>query len=139
MRFKNSLRALMQRRRMGMVRVAVATVFAVAVVHSSQSLATEEDTQAWLAAFATKSIDDRWIAYMEVQTRFSDDTSRLSQTLLRPAVGYRLSSNISVWAGYGPIESEGVITTAIINKNQLVADAPCQGRAYLASKRNNIL
>jgi len=108
MHFKKILCALIQRRVTGMARVATGIIFAVAAVHSPQPLAVEEDVQAWFATFATKALDDRWIAYMEVQGRFGDDIGRLSQTLLRPAVGYRLSSNMSIWAGYGYIETERV-------------------------------
>ena len=42
-----------------------------------------------------------WRWYMEVQGRHRDGASDLDQSLVRPAVGYDLTSRSSVWVGYG--------------------------------------
>ena len=42
-----------------------------------------------------------WRWYMETQGRHRDGTSDVDQMLIRPAVGYDLTSRSSVWAGYG--------------------------------------
>ncbi len=42
-----------------------------------------------------------WRWYMEVQGRHRDGVSDVDQVLLRPAVGFDLTSRSSVWVGYG--------------------------------------
>lgn len=73
----------------------------------------EEDAQLWLA-FTTIG---RWPAaataepsrlryWLEAQARFDDDASRLQQDILRPGLGYDLTSRVTVWAGYGWFDTE---------------------------------
>ncbi len=40
----------------------------------------------------------RW--WMEGQGRFGDDSSRFSQSLVRPGLGYAITDKVAVWAGY---------------------------------------
>ena len=35
--------------------------------------------------------------------RFGEDVGRLSQSILRPGVGYQLSDTVSAWVGYGRV------------------------------------
>jgi hypothetical protein len=42
-----------------------------------------------------------WRWYLETQGRHRDGTSDVDQMLIRPAVGYDLTSRSSVWIGYG--------------------------------------
>ncbi|MFN2447195.1 MAG: DUF2490 domain-containing protein, partial [Vicinamibacterales bacterium] len=42
-----------------------------------------------------------WRWYFEVQGRMRDGVDALDQLLVRPAVGYDLTSRSSVWIGYG--------------------------------------
>lgn len=88
--------------------LVIATACAGVTIYPAQSLAVEEDAGGWLAAFATKSIDQHWIAYMEGQLRYGDDIGRLSQTLWRPGIGYRLSPELSIWGGYAYITTARV-------------------------------
>jgi hypothetical protein len=44
--------------------------------------------------------DKKWLAYMEVQPRIGDDISRLERLLIRPALGYNISSQLSAYVGY---------------------------------------
>lgn len=78
----------------------IAIAYTGVALYPLQSPAVEEDAGGWVAAFATKPINERWIAYAEGQLRYGDDISRLSQTLWRPAIGYRLSPELSLWGGY---------------------------------------
>jgi hypothetical protein len=38
--------------------------------------------------------------WMEGQGRFADDSSKFSQAIVRPGIGYQVTDTISVWAGY---------------------------------------
>lgn len=65
--------------------------------------ADEHDGQAWLNVTFQGPVAGRVLAWAEVQGRFGDDASRLSQSILRPGVGYQLGKDVSVWVGYGRI------------------------------------
>ncbi len=70
-----------------------------------------EDFSVWGAIQAQGSFLDietkqnRWLWWLEGQGRFSNDASRLGQSIIRPGIGYQLSENISIWSGYAWIFS----------------------------------
>lgn len=68
--------------------------------------ATETDEQIWLAQFSTFSVGNRWLVFTEAQARRTDGAERLSQIILRPAVGYQVSDTVSVYAGYAWVRTE---------------------------------
>lgn len=51
---------------------------------------------------------DRWLWWAEAQGRLFQSGTRLGQTILRPAIGYKLSKDVSVWLGYGWIYTSPV-------------------------------
>ncbi|MCA9475703.1 MAG: DUF2490 domain-containing protein [Nitrospira sp.] len=59
-----------------------------------------QDFRLWTPVYLTAPLGKRIKAYMEVNPRFSDDASKLDQLILRPALGYQLTSSLSVWQGY---------------------------------------
>ena len=62
--------------------------------------ANENDLQSWNIITMTKS--QSYLTYsLESQLRFGDDTSRLSQAIIRPSIGYELTKQHSLWLGYG--------------------------------------
>jgi len=68
---------------------------------------TEEDGRVWLNILANGAtgIDKlRW--YMELQPRWREEGSRLDQTLLRPAIYYKLTEQSSLWAGYAYVVTD---------------------------------
>lgn len=42
---------------------------------------------------------------MEGQARWSNDVSRLGQSIIRPGLGYKISAQTSVWLGYAWVKS----------------------------------
>ncbi len=50
----------------------------------------------------TVKLPSSFLAYMEVQPRFADldEDGHIDQLLLRPALGYQLTENLSIWQGY---------------------------------------
>jgi hypothetical protein len=68
----------------------------------SSAHAQQTDFQSWTLLTATINIDpdNKFFAYMEAQPRIGDDISRLERLLIRPALGYNLSPNLSLALGY---------------------------------------
>ncbi|MDH4155449.1 MAG: DUF2490 domain-containing protein [Nitrospira sp.] len=61
---------------------------------------TRSDFRLWAPVYLTVNLPNRFLAYMEVNTRIGDDVTNIDQLLLRPAIGYKLTDNISIWQGY---------------------------------------
>jgi hypothetical protein len=74
----------------------------------AQSTSTfSQDFRLWSPVFLTVKLPSSFLAYMEVQPRFADldDAGHIDQLLLRPAVGYQLTDNLSIWQGYAWVGS----------------------------------
>ena len=87
------------------------TVFVGSLLLSAVSFAqaptTNQDTfrqdfRLWTPTFLTVKLPSSFLAYMEVNPRFADldDGGHIDQLLLRPAIGYQLTENVSIWQGY---------------------------------------
>jgi hypothetical protein len=63
--------------------------------------ADQVDTQQWTIISLDKELSKRWLAYFEVQPRFGQNISTLEALIVRPAIGYRVNSKLSLWQGYG--------------------------------------
>jgi len=70
-------------------------------VPASQARAADTDFQQWTQVTLQGPLSKRWLGYFEVQPRFGQDASALERLILRPALGYRLNKNVSLWQGYG--------------------------------------
>ena len=70
--------------------------------------AADQDFQVWSANTATVDLDKHWVLWLEAQFRFSDNASRLGQTLIRPGIGYRLDPNTTVTLGYAYVPTDPV-------------------------------
>jgi hypothetical protein len=69
----------------------------------AQSTSTfSQDFRLWSPVYLTVKLPSRFLAYMEVNPRFADldDAGHIDQLLIRPAVGYQLNDNLSIWQGY---------------------------------------
>ena len=76
---------------------------AAAGLAASPVLADTEDTQGWLNVTATGSLSGKLMGWGEVQGRFGDDVGRLSQSIIRPGLGYQVNKDLTLWAGYARI------------------------------------
>jgi hypothetical protein len=69
------------------------------------------DMQTWVSLTTIGSIHSKneslnhWRYWLEGQQRFGDDSSRFSQSLVRPGIGYALTANTSLWLGYAWIHT----------------------------------
>ncbi len=61
---------------------------------------TRSDFRLWTPVYLTVSLPSSFLAYMEVNPRIGDDVTNIDQLLLRPALGYKLTENLSIWQGY---------------------------------------
>lgn len=61
---------------------------------------TREDFRLWAPVYLTVNLPNRFLAWMEVNTRIGDDVTNIDQLLLRPMIGYKLTDHLSIWQGY---------------------------------------
>lgn len=61
---------------------------------------TNHDGQFWFPVYNRFSISHNIKGWAEVNPRFGDDISEIHQLLIRPALGYEVKSNLSIWQGY---------------------------------------
>lgn len=61
-----------------------------------------QDYRLWSPVFITAKLPSSFLAHLEVQPRFADldGDGHIDQLILRPAVGYQLTENLSLWQGY---------------------------------------
>lgn len=59
-----------------------------------------EDEQLWTVASATVKISDKWRFSQEMVGRFSNDRDGLYEIEMNALIGYKVSKNVTLWAGY---------------------------------------
>lgn len=75
-------------------------LFPLLVSLAAPAAAEENDFQSWTSLVATGALRDRVVGSLEVSGRFSFERRQPDVILIRPAVGYRVSPAVTVWAGY---------------------------------------
>jgi hypothetical protein len=86
---------------------ALAGLLALSSTWSTPAHANETDVEAlqWFMVNATMPIAGKWKFYMEAQPRMGTDPAtrdfNLRALLIRPAAGYQITDEWSLWAGYG--------------------------------------
>lgn len=80
---------------------------------------THYDFQSWNRMLITGPLAPNFKFWFEAQGRFGDDVSRLSQAIIRPAVGYKLSNNSSLWLGYAWITTQQPFAPIVIDENRI--------------------
>lgn len=74
----------------------------------SSPVRAEEDGNTWLGQFITLRASDKVFVRLEAQERFTNDSSRLGQLLLRSLVGYRFARDAHAGAGYAFVMTDPV-------------------------------
>jgi Protein of unknown function (DUF2490) len=78
--------------------------FPLALFAATPALAqTAHDEGVWLTGTLMGSIKDRLIFFAEVQPRITEGTSRVTQVLLRPAIGWQVSPKLALYQGYARV------------------------------------
>jgi hypothetical protein len=73
---------------------------ALSFLGAAPARAVDRDFQEWTLFAIQGPLSDRWLAYFELQPRFADNAAALERLLVRPAIGYKLRHNVSLWQGY---------------------------------------
>ncbi len=80
--------------------------------------AVRRDFQTWPNVLAIGKLSNentgfgRLRLWLEAQQRIGDDSSKFTQILFRPGLGYALTTNLSMWVGYGWIRTGVPLTNA---------------------------
>lgn len=82
-----------------MFRVALAATVLVPTAHAQ----TREDEQLWVNATVMKTHESGLAWFAEVQPRVGEGASEVQQLILRPAIGYRFSDALTLYAGYAHV------------------------------------
>jgi len=69
------------------------------------SARTAQDEQLWINATVMGGVDGGLVYFAEMQPRFGQGVTELSQLLLRPAIGWKLSDRVSVYQGYARVRT----------------------------------
>ncbi|MGE3772287.1 MAG: DUF2490 domain-containing protein [Gammaproteobacteria bacterium] len=95
--------------------------WALALVALSCPVAAEplSEFQTWTSVAVSGPLRGAWRYAADVHLRFGDDSSRYSQGIVRPGVGYALSDETSLWAGYAYIESEAPFAAQPTDEHRL--------------------
>jgi len=80
----------------------ISLIFAGLLLGSPAVARTAEDEQAWLNVTVIGTVG-KFAYFAEAQPRFSDGVSRLGQLLLRPAIGYQFSKDVTLYGGYAHV------------------------------------
>lgn len=84
-----------------------------------------QDFQTWTNITATGSLGAigpalaKYRYWLEGQGRFGNDSTTLSQGILRPGLGYSLADDLSVWLGYAWIPTMEPFTAVDFNENRI--------------------
>jgi len=79
------------------------------MVFSINVYSQDSDLGNWLAYFGNKKINSKWNLHHEVQYRNYNVVGDLEQLLLRAGIGYSLTDNSNLLAGYGFIQSQNYL------------------------------
>ena len=82
--------------------------FAACCIANQHSHAAESDPGAWAIFATTNAITKdgaatRWHYAFDAQARYFDFGSGANQWLVRPSIGYELTSGVRLWAGYARV------------------------------------
>jgi hypothetical protein len=87
------------------------------------------DSQLWLQAVATVNLSDDWRLHLEEQPRWDDDATQQFQVITRLAVGRRVTTRMSLWAGHAWVHKMRDGQTVLENRlwQQLLTTLPGAG------------
>ncbi len=83
------------------------------------------DFQTWGTATAIGSLENvnpaikKFKYWAEFQGRFGEDSSRFSQAIIRPGIGYAINNTTSVWVGYALVPTAKPFSNTTFNERRL--------------------
>jgi hypothetical protein len=82
---------------------ALALAILTTIAAAPAAAQTSHDEALWVNATVMGRVSGPLVYFAEVQPRVTDGVSRLSQVLLRPAIGYEISPTVTVYQGYAHV------------------------------------
>ena len=76
---------------------------AAALAASPAVAQTSHDEGVWINGTVMGKVDGPVVFFAEVQPRIADGVSRMTQLLLRSAIGYQVSKDVTVYQGYARV------------------------------------
>jgi hypothetical protein len=86
-----------------MQRLFLLPALAASLLACPAAAATVEDEQVWINGTVMQTLNSGLAYFVEVQPRFGNGAGQLSQFLLRPAIGWKLSGKVTAYAGYAHV------------------------------------
>ncbi|MBN9320161.1 MAG: hypothetical protein BGN86_09615 [Caulobacterales bacterium 68-7] len=86
-----------------MLRALVLAAAGLCLTLATPALADDHDRQAWGNVTYQGPVNGKLMLWLEGQGRFGDNAGRLTQSIIRPGVGWQVAPRLSLWAGYGRI------------------------------------
>ena len=99
----------------------------IGLLLSGPTIATQDiiDHQTWVNVTAVGSLKsvhpalNNFKYWAELQGRFGDNTSRFSQGMIRPGIGYKLNATTDVWFGYALVPTAAPFSKTTFNERRL--------------------
>lgn len=76
-------------------------VFCLALCQSQTALAIEQAGKQWETVTLETRFSERFLLYVDLNHRNNGGFGHSNALLIRPAVGYQVTKNLSLWQGYG--------------------------------------
>lgn len=77
-----------------------AGVMTLAVCANVQAASATSDYQVWVPVNINVKLTDKLRGFLEFQPRVGNDSSHLTSVMVRPAIGWALNQQATIWAGY---------------------------------------
>lgn len=94
-------------------------ILAAALAFAPLNMAAADDFQVWTALAANGPVeeDGRFLLWFDGHARFRDDAGELGVSIIRPGIGWRMTDDLALWAGYARVVSRQ--DTADAEENRL--------------------
>ncbi len=100
--------------------VMIITVMATANV---QATTPTSDFQTWVPVNINVKLTDQLRGFLEFQQRIGNDNSHLTSSMIRPALGWAINPQATLWAGY----LASIDSTSVTSNHYLIENRAFQG------------
>lgn len=81
-------------------RLSFVMMMALTVSANVQAASATSDTQIWVPININVKLTEQLRGFLEFQPRIGNDASHLSSMMVRPAIGWALNRQATIWVGY---------------------------------------
>jgi hypothetical protein len=101
-------------------------IIAAALSTPVQAGTVDSDFQAWIPVNVNVKMGEQLRGFFEVQPRIGNDMSHLTSIMVRPAIGWAITPQASVWAGY----LMSADSTSLTSNHYLIENRAWQGFSW---------